>query len=130
MKRFDYVHDRLFVAGCLCYAANRWFVKPHLQPTEVFLNGYFNDFWLIACALPPILLFHRKLGLRPDDGPPTWKEVVVHLLVWSVVVEVIGPTFYRGAIGDPWDVAAYAIGGLLAWTYWNHRDFRTQTSDG
>jgi hypothetical protein len=96
----------------------------------VFLNGHFNDFWLIACALPPILLFHCKLGLRLDDGPPTWKAVVVDLLVWSVVVEVLGPTFDRGAVGDPWDVAAYAIGGLLAWTYWNHRNFRTRTSDG
>ena len=98
------------------YALNRWLLKPHLAVP--FLRGQFNDLLLIACALPPMLLLHRKMGLRGHDRMPTLSEVGLHTAVWIVVCEVIGPRFWRGT-GDYLDVLAYLAGALLATLCWH-----------
>jgi hypothetical protein len=116
VKAFRYLCDPLFVAGCLAYGLNRFWLKPHLH--SAFLHSYFNDLLLIPCALPPLLWLHRRLGLRRHDGAPTVMEVSGHLLVWSLLFEWIGPHWMPGKTGDPWDVAAYVIGGILAWLGW------------
>jgi len=110
------VRDRLFLVGCLLYALNRWIFKA--RSANLFLHYYFNDVWLIPCALPPLLLLHRWLNLRDHDGPPTLAEITLHVLVWSILFEVIGPHLDSRATGDPWDVAAYAFGGAGAWIWW------------
>ena len=97
------------------YAVNRWLVKPHCA--VIFFHSWFNDLLLIPCALPPLLLLHRWLGLRSHDGPPTAGEVAAHWLGWSILFEAIGPRIMR-TTGDPWDVAAYAAGALGAYAWW------------
>lgn len=119
MKPFRYGRDPLFLVGCALYAANRWWWKPHLP--GAILHGYFNDFLLIPCALPPLLLAHRLLRWRRDDAPPSGAEIAGHLLAWSMLFEWIGPRFVPGTTADPWDVAAYATGALVAWLWW-HRE--------
>jgi hypothetical protein len=121
MRQFRYGRDPLFLLGCAAYALNRWGLKPHVH--NVFLHGYFNDLWLIPCALPPILWIHRKLRLRAHDRMPGWGEILSHLIFWSVLFEYIGPKFMPGTTGDPWDVAAYCAGGLAAGFWW-HRPSR------
>ena len=117
MKEFRYGRDPLFLVGCALYVANRWWWKPHL-PGPI-LHGYFNDFLLIPCALPPLLLVHRLLRWRRDDAPPSGAEIAGHLLAWSVLFEWIGPRFVTGTTADPWDVAAYTAGALAAWLWWH-----------
>lgn len=73
---------------------------------------------LIPCALPLVLWLQRKLGLRNHDGPPTVSEIAFHLVVWSILFEVIGPHIMR-VTGDPLDVLAYVVGGVAAGLWWN-----------
>jgi hypothetical protein len=121
VRRFRYLADPLFVFCCGFYALNRWEIKPHTH--LVFFHSWFNDLLLLPCALPPVLLLHRLLGLRDHDRPPTRPEILAHLLGWSVLFEFICPRFMRHTTGDPWDVAAYAIGALAASWWWreSHR---------
>ena len=117
MRRFLYCRDPLFLTGCAAYALNRWAIKPHVH--NVFLHGYFNDCWLMPCALPPILWLHRRLGLRSNDDEPSVGEIFLHLVFWSALFEWIGPKFMPGTTGDPWDVVAYAAGAILAGLWWH-----------
>jgi hypothetical protein len=116
MTRFRYCGDPLFVIGCAAYAINRWVVKPLVGPG--FFMFHFNDIWLMACALPPVLWLHRRLGLRAHDDPPHAGEIVGHLVFWSVLLEWIGPRFVPHAQGDVMDVAAYSVGALIAGLWW------------
>jgi hypothetical protein len=117
MRPFRYWRDGLFLIACLLYAVNRWGIVPHTH--SAFLRGHFDDLLLIPCALPLLLLFQRKLGLRAHDGMPSLREVALYLAVWSLLFEVIGPHVMRGATGDPWDVVAYVVGGMAAVLWWH-----------
>ena len=101
MKRFRYATDPLCIACCGLYATNRWLVKPHVH--SHFLRGQFNDLLLIPCALPVILWAQRRLGLRRHDAPPGGGEILFHLVIWSVLFEVIGPHVMR-VTGDYRDI--------------------------
>lgn len=118
---FKYLRDRLFLTSVALYALNRWALKPSLPEGELFFRGHFNDLLVIPCALPPMLLLHRLLGLRRTDEPPCVGEVAMHLAVWSVFFEVIAPLVTASARADAWDVVAYCAGGLTAWAVWNRR---------
>jgi len=117
VKRFGYFSDRLFLLGCSLYAINRWGLKPRIH--SPFLHDHFNDLLLIPCALPLLLWLHRRLNLRSHDQPPSLTEISLHLAVWSVLFEVIGPHIMPHSTGDPWDVIAYVVGGLCAGLWWH-----------
>lgn len=119
MRRFHYWRDRLFLAGVLAYVLNRFLVKPHFHTG--FFHSYFNDCWLIPCALPPLLWCHRKLGWRTHDGVPQISEIALHLGFWSLFFEVLGPHLVSRTTGDPRDVLAYCAGAIIAAGWW-HRD--------
>ena len=121
MKRFLYWRDPVFLVCCAAYALNRFALKVWLQSD--FLTGYFNDLLLIPCALPLALLLQRRLGLRLDDGYPGWKEISMHLIVWSILFEGLGPMLVRSAVSDPMDVAAYVVGGFGAYVCWRGARF-------
>jgi hypothetical protein len=72
-------------------------------------------------------LMQRWLRLRPHDRPPTTGEITLYLGVWSVLFEWIGPRIMPWTVGDPWDVAAYAVGAVLAGLWW-HRPELTRSS--
>lgn len=115
VRPFGYVFDPLFLVCCGLYAANRWLIEPHCR--VVFFHSWFDDLWLIPCALPPLLLAHRWLGWRNHDEPPTVGEVLAHLIGWSILFEVIGPHIMR-TTGDPLDAAAYAFGAGVGLVWW------------
>ena len=121
MCRFLYLRDPLFLLGCAAYAANRWLIKPHVHTG--FFHSYFNDCWLIPCALPPVLWLHRRLGLRRQDEPPQPDEILLHLAFWSLLFEWIGPKLIRSSTGDPLDAVAYAAGALVATLWWQRHWF-------
>jgi hypothetical protein len=120
VTRFRYVLDRLCLLACCSYAINRWVVKPHTH--NPFLRYHFNDVLLIPCALPPLLLLQRWMNLRRHDRPPNAAEIAFHLVIWSILFEVIGPHIISRATGDPWDVVSYVAGGGLAWLWWNRHE--------
>ena len=69
----------------------------------------------VACAG----WLQRRFGWRKHDRKPEANEIAFHLVIWSVLFEGIGPLLFRHVTGDRWDVAAYVVGGLIAWIYWN-----------
>lgn len=115
MSRFRYCGDPLFLAACALYLANRLWLKGHVH--AAFLHDHFNDLLLIPCALPPLLRLQRWTGLRKHDAPPGAREITLHLAVWSVLFEIIGPHLMR-VTGDWRDIAAYAAGAFAAWCFW------------
>jgi len=117
VNRFGYWRDPLFLAAAIGYAVNRWLLKP-LLPTP-FLHGHFNDLLLIPAALPVVLWLQRVAGLRQHDHAPSWMEMVLHLVVWSVICEFIGPHWLHRGTADPLDVMAYAVGGIAACLWWH-----------
>ena len=126
MKRFRYWRDPLFLIAALGYALNRWLLKPlFLSP---FLHGYFNDLLLCPAALPLVLWLQRLTGLRQHDLPPTGLEISLHLVVWSVICEFIGPHWLHHGTADVWDVAAYTAGAIAAGFWWNRSTQRNSVS--
>jgi hypothetical protein len=119
VKPFRYWRDSLFLLACSLYAINRWAIIPRVH--GAFLRCHFNDLLLIPCALPPLLQLQRWIRLRTHDEMPTSGEIALYLVVWSILFEVIGPHLLRRATGDPGDVVAYVVGGLLAGLWWNRR---------
>jgi len=117
VNRFRYLADPLFLFASLLYALNRWILKPHFH--SAFLHNHFNDLLLIPCALPPLLLIQRRLGLRAHDRFPELGEVALYLAVWSILFEVMGPRIIPWTVADPWDVLAYLVGGILAGIWWH-----------
>jgi hypothetical protein len=115
LKSFVFYRDAAFWVGLGSYGVNRWFLRPHVA--SPFLRGYANDLWLIPCALPLVLWVHDQMGWR-QSGPPTTSEVISHLVGWSVLLEWAGPTVRRASTGDPWDVACYSVGAILALVWW------------
>ena len=111
--------DPLCLVCCLLYAANRWLIKPHCH--IVFFHSWFNDTLLIPCALPPVLLLQRWLGLRSHDEFPKPGEIIAHVIGWSVLFEVVGPHILP-TTGDPWDAVAYAAGAVFAFGYWRRAE--------
>jgi len=118
---FRYVRDPLCVLCTALYATNYWLLKPNLPTSELFFRSYFDDLLLIPCLLPLVLFAHRCLWLRHDDAFPTAREVIVHLVVWSLCFEAIGPMLHQGAVSDTLDVAAYCVGGTASWWFWQLR---------
>ena len=117
MNRFRYAFDPLCLLACAAYGVNSW-VVPHAWKGW-FLKDYFNDILFIPAALPLILWLQRRFGLRTIDARPEWSEIVFHLVVWSIAAEVIAPKLFAHAVGDPWDVVAYAGGALVAGLIWH-----------
>ncbi len=121
MKPFGFQRDGLFLVGCAAYACNRLCLKETVA--SPFFRGYFNDLWLIPCALPLVLWLHRRLGWR-GEVPPSLAEVAGHLVLWSLLFEWWGPRLMRHATGDLLDVGCYWMGGLVAWAWWNRAALR------
>jgi hypothetical protein len=117
--RFRYVTDPLFLVCSFLYATNRLVIKPRMPTHEAFFRGHLNDLLLIPCVLPPLLFIYRKLPLRRPFDPPTALEIVLHLIVWSLLFEYVGPKFHARATSDPWDVVSYVVGGVVGWVVWN-----------
>jgi hypothetical protein len=117
MSRFGYLRDPLFVTAAIGYVLNRWLLKP-LLPSS-FLHDHFADLLLIPAALPVVLWIHRTVRLRTHDKVPSWSEMLLHLAVWSLICEFIGPEWFHHGTADLWDIVAYATGGVVACLWWN-----------
>ena len=129
MRRFGYLHDRLFWMALSVYTVNRLIVRPyfsgyirvHQHWLWGFLHSHLDDLLLIPAALPVALWIQRLLNLRRQDEPPGWREMFLHLVVWSLMSKVIGPLYLHLGVADPWDVVCFAAGGIAACLWWNRK---------
>ena len=115
---FGYWRDPVFLLSVAVYALNREVIKPGLRAYSPFFHGHLNDCLLVPVALPIFLLVYRRLGLRPDDAPPRWWEIALHVAVWSLFYKWFGPVVLHHGVADVVDVGCFAGGGLVAWLVW------------
>lgn len=127
MMRPGLLRDSLFRTATIAYAVNRWGLKPRVA--SGFVHGQLSDLLLIPAALPLVLWVHSLLGWRDSDLPPTGSEITVHLVVWSVICEGVGPRWFHWGVADGWDVVAYAAGGLVAGLWWNRARWQTALAE-
>jgi hypothetical protein len=128
---FGYGSDPLFLAALAAYVINRALIKPHLPHYSALFHGHFDDTLTVPVALPIYLLAYRWIGLRPDDEPPRWWEVGLHVAVWIVFFKGFGPAVLHRGVNDPVDAWCIAGGGLVAWIIWQARPWtRTLPSGG
>jgi hypothetical protein len=115
---FGYGRDPVFLLCLAVYALNREVIKPGLRAYSPFFHGHLDDCLLVPVALPIFLLVYRWLGLRPDDAPPRWWEIVLHVAVWSLFYKWFAPAVLHHGAADPIDAACFAGGGMVAWLLW------------
>lgn len=108
--------DPLFWSATAGYVAFRVLRTTGLASS--FLRHHGTDLLLIPVALPLALELQHWLGWRRCGGVPTGQETLLHLGVWSVVCEGIGPLVLHRGTADPWDVLCYAAGALAAVLWW------------
>jgi len=89
-----------------CQLARRWLHWP-LPP---LLGAYLGDLLCLPLMLSAALALHRLLICRTGILPVSW--VVAAWLAVSVWFEGLLPLWSAQATADPFDVVAYALGGL------------------
>ena len=107
-KRFDLAV--LLGAGAF-YLVNRlWLTQVTGGLAGWFLSCYANDIFAGAA-----IVAWADLLLRAGRLPPvrSWRQTVPLLLVCGLVWECAAPMWKPGAVFDPWDFAAYQVGGFL-----------------
>lgn len=125
-RRFRYLRDPLFLSAVGLYLLNRYVVKPATGDASDFFHCHLNDLLCLPFWLPPILWINRGLGIRRHDAPPTVGELMLFLLLWSWLFEVIAPApalnvLLPHAVGDAWDIVAYAAGAAISAWLWHSR---------
>jgi hypothetical protein len=118
---FRYWRDPVFLICLAAYVVNRALIKPNLHHYSPFFHGHFDDSLTVPVALPLYLLAYRWIGLRPDDEPPRWWEVGIHLAVWIFFFKWFGPVVLQKGAPDPVDGWCMLAGGVVAWVVWQGR---------
>jgi len=120
-RSFRYWRDPVCLVSIGIYLLNRFVVKPATGHPSDFWHCYLNDVLCLPIWVPVALWVQRKLSIRKHDLPPTQGELALHWFVWSWLFECLGPAIRRGGLGavaDPWDVVAYAVGAVAAGALW------------
>lgn len=110
------------MTSLLLYWLNRAVLKP-LTMGGIFHTSL-NDLICIPFWVPLMLWGMRRIGLRSDDAPPQWYEILIPLVWWSFLFEWWLPRmslFHGTMISDPYDVASYTIGAFFAAFFWRWR---------
>lgn len=107
-KRFDLAV--LIGAGAFWLANRLWLTQVTGGWLRWFLVCYANDIFAGAA-----ILAWTDLLLRLGRLPPlrAWRQTVPLLLACGLVWEVAAPLWKAGAVFDPWDFAAYQVGGAV-----------------
>ncbi|HEX8463525.1 MAG TPA: hypothetical protein VF627_02820 [Abditibacterium sp.] len=118
---FQFWRDPLCVASWALYGLNRFVLAPRLGAYFPFLREHLDDVLLIPAALPLLVWARSRLGLRPHQAAPTWREIWFWTALWAIVFEFVGPRFIGHSVGDWLDALSYAAGALIAGRVWNRR---------
>ena len=103
-----------------CYGLHRCWQT--VFPDSGWMDRYWNDLWMLPCALPLILSLYSALGLREPATPPSGTEIFWHGVLWGLMAEFMGPLYFKHAVGDLWDLVAYAVGGIVLFYRWHHSE--------
>jgi hypothetical protein len=117
--RFRYALDPLSVCSSAGYAVLRWIVKPRVGLG--FIHNHGTDLLLIPAALPLVLWFQHLLGWRTHNRPPDLGEIVMHLAIWGLISEALGPWLFHRGTADWRDLLAYAAGAIVGYVFWNRK---------
>lgn len=98
--------NRVFLVSVVGYLLLRFIIRP------IYPFDWWTDLLLIPVALPPTLGLYEILGLRRTGELISLSEVLLHLTIWIVICEGIGPLFYSSSVADIKDVIACIVGGL------------------
>jgi hypothetical protein len=117
-KEFKYLLDPLFIFSLTIYSMNKFlFIKYGLFNYK-FNTCYLNDLLLVPVVVPIILFFAKILNLRNIYSPPTFLEIIVPLIIWSIAFELVGPFYFEKGTSDLSDVLTYFIGGFISLLIW------------
>ncbi|MGA1016345.1 MAG: hypothetical protein ACO3VS_14485, partial [Limisphaerales bacterium] len=100
-----------WIFALMCYAGHLGFQA--ILPSSGWLRSYWSDFWMMPCALPPVLWLHGRLGIRPRGMRPTPSEIKGHLVLWSFLAEGVARLILDRSPRDPWDLLAYPLRAVL-----------------
>ena len=122
-RRFRYLRDQVFLTAVAMHLFNRFVIRPLTGDPSDFFHCYLSDLMCVPVWLPLVLWLDRRVGVREHDEPPTVRELVAMVVVWSIVFEVLIPSttlrvWFPNAVGDPVDMLMYASGAALAGFYW------------
>ena len=122
LRKFRYLADPVCILSLVLYASNRYVFKPH-HIGGWFTHGYLNDVLCLPLFVPIILFAEHVIGLRKHYGFPRVWEIFQTWAVFTFVFQVVVPRFPKVfvAAGDPYDMIAYAAGGVLAGILWSFR---------
>lgn len=109
--------DPFWMVSIACYAFHKCWQL--VSPGSGWMDHYWNDLWMLPCALPMILSLYVVLGLREPTACPTWAEILWHGVLWGLMAEFVGPLLFKHSVGDPWDLLAYAVGGVVFFCRWH-----------
>ncbi len=116
---FLYLKDPLFLCSFVLYFLNRYGFERFLEID--FFSSYVNDLICIPFWVPIMLYIQQKIGLRVDNSPPKYYEIIIPVITWSWIFEVFlprNPVIGDLAIADPYDIICYCLGGLIAGIIW------------
>jgi hypothetical protein len=124
-RPFRYFADPVCIACLIIYPINRFYLKPH-HIGGWFTHGYLNDVMCLPLFVPMILYLQRILGVRTHDGYPRIWELLQHWAIFAIVFQAILPRYPKLFItaGDPYDMIAYAAGGIIGWVIWHFESRR------
>ena len=114
--------DPVFLAALALYTIGRFVLRPTCD--SAWLDAYWNDLLLAGIVVPPVTWARQHIGVRPDGGPPDGHEVVLPIVVVAAVFELAVPLLHPTSLAgyaDPYDLAAYATGALVALIAWRGR---------
>jgi len=119
-RRFRYVADPICIASLILYALNRFVLKPH-HIGGWFTHGYLNDVLCLPLFVPIILYIEHFIGLRQHFRYPRAWEIFQSWAAFTFIFQVVIPRYPKTfiAAGDPYDILAYAAGGIIAGWWWS-----------
>ena len=117
--------DPFWHVSLACYALHRCWQGFHTG--SGWFDHYWNDLWMLPCALPLVLFLYQILGLRLCGAVPSGSEIFWHGMLLSLMAEVAGPLLFEHAVGDPWDILAYAMGGGMLYCRWHIRELTSSS---
>jgi ubiquinone/menaquinone biosynthesis C-methylase UbiE len=122
LRDFRYGFDRLCLLACYLYLLNQVLLKTAFPVP--FLHAHFNDLLFLPAALPWVLWIQRACRWRTTDRFPTSSEVFGHLILWTLIAEVVLPAFNSRTVADWWDVIAYTLGAVVGFVVWRLEEKR------
>ena len=119
-RRYRYLADPACILSLILYAINRHLLKPN-HIGGWFTHGYLNDVLCLPLFVPMILYVQHVIGLRKHFGFPRFWEIIQAWVAFAIVFQVVIPRFPKMfiAAGDPYDLLAYAAGGVGGGIYWS-----------